>query len=494
MGTGKKKWMGLCALVLVFFLAAAFFAACGDGKDGKKEGGEVTTTVGTENEDIDPVRDRFRRIDPGLPEADYGGYEFSIMHWFVALWNRDDCEDIVAEELNGDVFNDAVFFRNKAIEEKYNIKITLFRTDINEITSGVKKMIGAGDSTYDLVYQRLHEVMAMIMNGMFYNLNDIPYIDFEKPWWDKRSVEDFSLGGKVYIASSDISTTNQESIGCILFNKQLAQDYALEDLYDVVARGDWTLDYMIEVCKNKAKDLNGDGKLDSDDFIPFGGQDLLTTVLFNGTGGRFAEKDEYDMPVCGFFSERNIDVCNKILDFMYNPDIYINHPTTPMFRDNRNIFTMEQMMGMRKLRDMEGDFGVLPAPKYDKSQKGYNSCVSIHQAGLVSVPVTVADPERTGIITEALSAESRYTVQPAYYEISLKGKYVRDEESADMLDILFDTRLYDLGSVGHFGGFETEWLRMVSNNKRDIVSLYEKSEKKIQSDITKLIKAIDKLD
>ena len=494
MKTENGKALALSALMLVFLVVAAVLPACGGEKS---QNAETGTTAWEAAEDAEAKEDRFLRVDPQLPEMDFGGYEFSIMHWFVALWNRDDCEDIAAEELNGDVFNDAVFNRNKAIEEKYNIKITLARSDINEITNSVRKMIGAGDDNYDLIYQRQHEVMAMIMGGMFFNLNDVPYIDFEKPWWDKRSVDDFSLGGKVYMAASDISTTSQETIGCILFNKALAQDYALENLYEVVARGDWTLDYVTETTKNMAKDLNGDGKLDANDFIPFIGGDLLTTILFNGAGSRFAEKDEDDMPFCNFNTERNIDVCNKILDFMYNPQLYLNESDgagEPMFRNNQSIFMMAQMMSVRKLRDMELDFGVLPSPKYDKSQGEYYSCVSIHQAGLASVPVTLSDPERTGIIIEALSAESRYTVQPAYYDISLKGKYVRDEESADMLDILFTTRLYDLGSVGHFGGFETEWLRMVSNKKRDIVSLYEKSEKMIQSDIDKLIKAIDKLD
>lgn len=488
-----KKALRAVWLLSVLFFAAAFFLGCGGGK--KQNSGDETT-AGAPSEDTEAAPDRFLRVDPGLPEMDCGGYEFNILHWFVALWNRDDCEDIATEELNGDVFNDAVFNRNKAIEEKYNIKIALTRMDINEITNSIRKMVSAGDDNYDLVYQRQHEVMAMVMNGMFYNLNEVPYIDFEKPWWDKRSVDDFSLGGKVYMAASDISTTSQESIGCILFNKALAQDYALENLYDVVARGDWTLDYVMEITKNTAKDLNGDGKLNNNDFIPFIGGDLLTTILFNGAGSRFAEKDEYDMPFCNFNTERNIDVCNKILDFMYNPQYYLNESDgagEPMFRNNQSIFMTALMMSVKTLRDMEMDFGVLPSPKYDKNQSEYHSSVSIHQSGLAAVPVTLSDPDRTGILVEALSAESRYTVQPAYYEISLKGKYVRDEESADMLDILFRTRLYDLGSVGHFGNFETEWLRIVSNKKRDIVSIYDKSEKMIQSDIDKLIKAIEKL-
>ena len=482
-------------LVVVLFLLTLFFIfACGT----PDEPTEQASPVNTGGEDIDEpaeaANDRFTRVDPELPEMDFKGHNFNIVHWYVGVWGFDDCDDIVVEELTGEVFSDAVFNRNKAVEDKYNVNINLIRMDINDITTNVGKMIRAGDDSYDLVYQRLHEAMNLLMNGSFSNLNEIDYIDFNKPWWDKRSVDDFSLGGKVYMAASDISTKSQEAIGCILFNKKLAQDYALDNLYDIVARGEWTLDYVVEICKNKARDLNGDGILNETDFIPFAGEDLLTTVLFNGAGSRFAEKDEHDMPVCNFMNERNLSICQKILDFMYNSEIYINNPSKDMFKEGQSIFRMAQMLSVRKFREMETDFGILPSPKYDDNQTEYYSCLSIHQAGLVSVPTTATDFDRTGIILEALSAESRYTVQPAYYDISLKGKFVRDEESADMLDILFDTRIYDLGSVGHFGQFETEWLRIVSNNNRDIVSLYEKSEKRIQSDIDKLIKAIDKLD
>jgi hypothetical protein len=487
--------MKKCIFLMIFVFASIVFMSCKSEK--AKNPADIKNDPA--NEITEAENAKFDRIDPNLPEMDFNGRDFNIVHWFVGVWEFDDCDDIVVEELNGDVFNDAVFFRNKAVEEKYNVNIKLMRMDINEITNNVRKMISAGDDTYDLIYQRLHEVMPMISSGMFYNLSDVPYVNFDMPWWDKRSVEEWSLGGKVYIAASDISKTSYDTIGCILFNKQAVQDYAIENLYEVAAKGDWTFDYLTEVCKNKAQDLNGDGILNDSDFIPFVCIDLLTTILFNGTGGRFAEKDENDMPVCLFNTERNLGVCEAILNFMYDTQLCLNTDTVAnykgkMFENGQSIFTMAQMLSVRKLREMEIDFGVLPSPKYDKRQENYYSCLSIHQAGLVSVPTTASDPDRTGLILEALSAESRYTVHPAYYEISLKGKHVRDDESADMLDILFNTRLYDLGSVGHFGGFETEWLRIQSNKKRDIVSIYEKSEKKIQSDIDKLIKAIEKLD
>jgi hypothetical protein len=39
------------------------------------------------------------------------------------------------------------------------------------------------------------------------------------------------------------------------------------------------------------------------------------------------------------------------------------------------------------------------------------------------------------------------TVKPAYYDRTLKGKHARDDESQEMLDIIFSTRNYDVGWI-----------------------------------------------
>lgn len=61
---------------------------------------------------------------PNLPEKDFGGAEYVISTF--SLWGDDY---VFAEEQNGDVLNDAIFARNSAIEEKYNVKIVV---DITE--------------------------------------------------------------------------------------------------------------------------------------------------------------------------------------------------------------------------------------------------------------------------------------------------------------------------------------------------------------------------
>ena len=490
----------IISIVLMIALMAPF-AACGSNEGGTDGDGRPAAENGAADPGA-PVG-RWARIDPGLPDADFGGYGFNIVSWHVAAWGDlgGGAYDIAAEELIGEAFNDAVFNRNKTIEDKYGININLIKMDMADINAKVRQMVAAGEDSYDLVYQRLYNAMALISSGMLHDLKEIPYLNFDMPWWDRRSVDDLSLAGRVFIGASDISTTIYDSIGCVLFNKQLAQEYALDNLYDVANRGEWTIDYMSEICRNKARDLDGDGIIDTGDFMPFVGHDLTLSILYIGAGNRFIAKNADDLPIDAFGDERTINACEKILEFVYdkevfmNTDGYSNRPNFKhyihMFEEDQSIFTVGQIFDVRRLRAKEIDFGILPAPKYDRNQNGYFSYISVHQSGLASVPITASDFDRTGIVLEALSAESRYTVLPAFYDISLKGKYARDEESAEMLDILFDSRVYELGAIGQFGGFEDTWLRIMNSGSRDIVSMHEKSENKIQADIDRLVKAIE---
>ena len=86
------------------------------------------------------------------------------------------------------------------------------------------------------------------------------------------------------------------------------------------------------------------------------------------------------------------------------------------------------------------------------SWKPYYSPVSIGCGAYVMIPVTVTDLERTGAVIEMLSAESHYGLREAYYDNVLRSKGVRDEESNEMLDIIFANRVYDLAHIHNWGG------------------------------------------
>jgi len=79
-----------------------------------------------------------------------------------------------------------------------------------------------------------------------------------------------------------------------------------------------------------------------------------------------------------------------------------------------------------------------------------------------------------GTVIEAMAAESMYTMTPAYYEISLTQKYMRDEDSVEMLDIILATTCYDLGYIYNWGNLYGHVRAAVYKNTGDIVSRIEK--------------------
>jgi hypothetical protein len=133
------------------------------------------------------------------------------------------------------------------------------------------------------------------------------------------------------------------------------------------------------------------------------------------------------------------------------------------------------------MRAYDGNFGILPMPKLNEIQEDYANAVHPTCGTTLSIPVTALDLDRTGIILEALTAESHYTLQPAYYDVTLKTKLSRDNESSEMLDIIFATRIYDLGRVYNWGDVSSTISVLAERKTTDYISESEKKESKIQA-------------
>ncbi|MBQ3591624.1 MAG: hypothetical protein II979_06745, partial [Clostridia bacterium] len=86
-----------------------------------------------------------------------------------------------------------------------------------------------------------------------------------------------------------------------------------------------------------------------------------------------------------------------------------------------------------------------------EAQEGYAHFLDSHCNIMYSLPVTQAAPEDAAYILETIAYASRTTITPAYYDICLKSKYSRDEESAAMLDIIFTSYRLELADVFAIG-------------------------------------------
>ena len=148
-----------------------------------------------------------------------------------------------------------------------------------------------------------------------------------------------------------------------------------------------------------------------------------------------------------------------------------------MFNDNRALFYTRYIKAISWFRDMETDFGVLPYPKWDETQKDYCNTMHAYGTSYLCIPLTVYDSEMSGAVLEALSYYGQKLIKPAYYEKNLKGKYIRDEESAEMLDLIFASRFFDVGTYYQVGGYNERVINMMQQNDTDFASMYQKYSK-----------------
>ena len=132
----------IVSALLAGLLLSTTLLACGKSNEEVQTTTAVTTTAVTSavtETTVDPMKAN----DPQLTADNWGGEEFFI------LYNGSEVEpnkDFNAEALNGNVLNDAIYNRNMAIQDKYNLKINATKYSEGEISTMVSNSNKAGDN------------------------------------------------------------------------------------------------------------------------------------------------------------------------------------------------------------------------------------------------------------------------------------------------------------------------------------------------------------
>jgi len=482
----KKTLSALAALLaLISFVSCSKETAAGqDVRDDTNE----TTEIPTE-------------ITYNVPEMDCGGYEFKVVDRDGALGLYWITIDMHAEAENGEPINDAVFRRNRILEDKFNIQIGEIR--VESVLSYAQKIIQSGSDDFDVCYPTMQEAGVLIQRGQIVDLYAVPWLDFDRPWWDRSINDSISVARKLYAAAGNITTMTNDATWSVLFNKELAREFEFADHYQLVKTGKWTLDVLYANSRTATKDINGDGIITEHDQWGTVTQHEFTYNLFAASGQKAIEKDGDDLPVLALNSDRTAAVLSKVAQFMSDKnatiksDDFFKQYSDPWYEIGRKIFEEARALYLlndfdmvRSLRSMETNFGILPLPKYDENQSNYYNALAANNATVMCLPATALDLERSGAILEAWAAESVNTLTKAYYDITLKGKNARDDESEEMLDMIFSTRTVDQGLVFNWAGIQGFFEEFSKKESLNFASQYEKMEPKWITAIEKTLAAI----
>ncbi len=426
---------------------------------------------------------------PDIEGLDFGGEEFRFI---TPEWS--DFRDYFPEELSGDTYDDALYTRISNVQNALNVKIVnTWSTDSN-LHNDVMKAVMAGDDAYDAAFTHcIYGIADMATENILYNLDELSRLDFNAPWWKKNMIDDFRIGTETYYAFGDIILSSPT---CIFINKSIAAEYDMPDHYELVRNGAWTYDLFLSEIKSVSVDVNGDGKMGPEDKVGISGDMTEPLSNFPAACGIHLTQATDDGLVLSFYSDKLVEIFNDTYDVLLDKNcsqIYFRHLESAgqRFRDNLALFGVGAPGNMPGLRDYEVDFGVLPMPKYDEAQEAY-ACLT--WPSFVCVPTTILRTDLVGATLEQFAYESQ-AVQEAYTEILIRGKSTRDVESLEMLDIIFDSQVCEIGA--NYLGFDEQFhkifycfyeLMSVKNN--NIASHYEKAEKSVQKVLDKLYEDI----
>lgn len=386
-----------------------------------------------------------------LPDSDFGGAEFHIL--------TDDyleCE-IIAED-SGDIVDTAVYARNLAVQEKYDFVLTEEAMVWQDVPDRMSTLILAGEDAVQLLSHHMISAGTFAAGGLYENWYEIPYIDFSAPWWSASMRHDLTLNGRAYIAVGDLSLTTTGRIFCLFFDKKGAQNHDLPDLYQTVEDGAWTFEFYSSLIKDLWEDINGNDKAEFSDYYGMVMDSMSLTVWRWAFDAPIIETPTIPLQIT-IDNERMQRVSEGLYSLCYdNPGVYYrsdyqnpnsragssNRASRDAFVNGTSLFAIGVVeMAIKDFREI-GDYGLLPLPKLDAAQEAYHTIADGGNAGLL-IPKTVSDPERAGVIIEALARENNRSVLPVYYESALKVKYTRDAESVRMLDLIRSGAVYDFG-------------------------------------------------
>ena len=486
-----KNTRSAVSLILAFILLFSA-SACSGGKDGgtadpNPADAQNAPSAGEAPETAAPETELHYSADY-LPDVSYDGYEFKIVAY--------DEYPADQQEENGNLINDAIFQRNRLVEERYGIRIAETRypyAEYSEVFGLLRNAALAQTDDYDLYTVVFPNAYSGIIERVIPVASSLPVIDMSQPWYYKQINDGMAVNGIVLAAYTAFDKSPGGQL--IIFNKNMTTALQLESPYSLADEGKWTYEKFYSMGEAARSDLNGDGQMNEEDrFAMCLMIDDITDFAYYGSGEKLVDFSG-EVPEVSQ-KESLFDMFTGMNEFLNSGNIL----TLPLeassadkalglFKSGHSLFHKAKTSMLVQLGDMEDDYGIVTYPKWTEAQENYFNGID---GSLIALPaVTASDMERTCVIKEALSVESMNIYYPAYYEISLKNRYVRDEDSIRMLEIITKANTYDVGAALDYNAIRGPWMNCLQNGSGDFASAVAKNLKMANKAIEKLIENTD---
>lgn len=416
---------------------------------------------------------------------------------------------VEADKYSGEHVFDAVVERERAIQDKFGIKIEVhFAPEGQTPADVITTQLQSGDNEYQILADSLLRTAKLGVDNKLYSVDKLG-IDITKSFWDQTAIRDLSVAGKLFYLTGDAVVSDDQSTWCCFFNKDIIEEYSLESPYDLVAKNEWTIDKVAEMGKvyssynSSLETLNWET-----------GHYGLVTQTYDGITSmcgmneKMITKDSDDLPIVNL--RQSVDMVNKfekvydLLKDPYNSIIaeFINDApdgnkydtANQIFFDDRALFQYQKVEYVLSLAQQRVNFGIVPMPKYTSTQENYNTTCTVYWSLFLSVPaVPNADLELLGYTLQLMAYYGQQYLTPAYYETTIKSQKAPDPESEEMLDLIFANRVYDLATVYNNTYALGLYTSVLCTNSNTFVSTIDSNFDAIQGLMDETVEQVKKL-
>ena len=489
--------------VLVLLLALCMLlpciASCGDKDKGK------TTTPSGGGQNTDPADGN--QIE--MPEiVNMGGYTYkayvrqlagenpTAYEAQIANGNNDyKCIDFYVDEANSntDAISFAVYRRNNIIETDYNCKIRQVASDGSQLSYLVDAY--ASDERYDLTIMMARHAAQAATQNLLRNFKDMTNIELTNPAFDQNSINELTVGNKLYFLSGDMNVSTMDIAGLSVVNmdfyadlaqtfQEMFNDPSYDNIFNIVMKNEWTIDTMLTMAHRANIDVDeGDGPLyaspigyNKGEEVPnkYKGEDTVgyfqylysTLWYFYGSGGRITQKNDEGMPEFVIQNSANQDLHDYLFTH-FNRDLYapwIPHESSLILNYNfltgRVLFADCSLFNIRTEIYPVADFeyGILPVPVYEKGMDYKSLAYFNNWAHLWAIPSLANNTEYAERMVQIMAVYSSLpdSTMHAYYDRTVYFLAAKNNESRKVMDIIRTSIVYDLALLYQgWGGLES---------------------------------------
>lgn len=445
-----KKLTKLILLFLVCSLMLSVFVSCKANKATPKE-----TEEKTEDQNL---YDADGYLNDSLPDnLDYGKEEIKILGWNS---QRSEFYDADQGLKDSDEILSTVLQRDWELQDYLGVELTYHVEvgDADHTSEWVQTVRTSSMSglSYDILAGHTSTMGSVVLNGLAYDLSDdqsLPYLDFEKTWWNHALIENCSLNGRFFMITGDSTPTYTSFVYCIYFNEAMVESYGLTSPYDMVKNNQWTVENMAVMTKDVYQDLDSSENLSQGDIIPLLGANYDFPALVYGAGIPIIETNTEGRWVYSdlFTGEKMLNVMGnfQMYSTLMNWGIGNTLPRLKMFKDSQCLFLItESGTAASSFSDVEFAYGCVPCPKYDSAQTEYIS--SARQPITMYAIALHTDSDRLEMISatlERMASGGYRTITPLVFDSIMKFRRSTSPEMAEMLELVRSTTYFDVGRV-----------------------------------------------